>query len=121
MTTTLRRDDILIPQGSSFAVFWPDLTVDGVALDATGWTARAQARAKVSSLEKLFEWTTENGGLAYSTVSGSTRLTLFVTPAQSSAWVWKEAAFDIEIVNPASVPIRLTQGRLTVDPEVTRA
>jgi hypothetical protein len=118
---SLRRDDILIPQGSQFAVYWPSLTVDGVALDATGWTARAQVRADAKSATLLHEWTTANGGLTFSVVDALTRLTLTVDADDSSAWEWRLGSYDVEIVDPNGAPIRLTQGTIQVDPEVTRA
>lgn len=121
MVDYLRRDDITVPQGTTFAVYWPLFAADCTTpLVTTGWTARAMARKTVDNTTVLASWLTSDGSLAYSTVGTESRITMFFTPSQTSAWTWKAAHYDIELINASAAVIRLTQGFLTLDKETTR-
>lgn len=106
-----------VRQGSSFVVRWPVTTVDGTPIDVSTWTVRAQARPRVSSSTVLYEWNTAAQNAA-ATADGYVVLT--VPPATSSAWTWRRAVYDVELVDPAGNVTRVDAGKLTVEREVTR-
>ena len=119
MEVELKVDDLTIPQGVDFGLQWPLLNrTTGLPIDDfTGWFARAQVRETAdTSGDPLYEWTTENGGivLAYSS------LTLIFKSGDTSAWQWRRGEYDIEIVSPVPEVSRVTGGKMTVSPEVTR-
>jgi hypothetical protein len=43
-----------------------------------------------------------------------------VGPADSSAWTWRSAHYDLEVTSPDGDVIRMLEGRIRVSPEVTR-
>jgi hypothetical protein len=113
---TLRTDDLLVPQGTTWRVQWPVQDAAGQPLNLAGYTARAQVREQRDAATTLHEWTTENGGI---TLADST-VTLIVEPSTSTAWTWTFGRYDLELVSSDGSVTRLTQGTVRVDPEVTR-
>lgn len=112
----LRTDDLVIPQGTTWEVRWPILKDDGTPADLGGWQVRAQVRRTRRSAAVLHEWSTTLGNAAISNATISLR----VAANESSAWDWSTAAFDVEIYSLDGRVVRVTQGTLHVDPEVTR-
>lgn len=105
--------DLTIEQGVSWSAAWT-VHLDGAELDpAVGWAARSQVRAKTRSTEVLHEFT--------ATVSDSV-VQLSVLPSESSAWTWRRGTYDVEIFDTSSPPrvVRVVQGTVDVNPEVTR-
>lgn len=112
----LRTDRLTIPQGTSWEVRWPILNSSGVPADLTGWSPRAQARVKVTAAEILHEWSVALATIAII----DSAVAMMVTPETSSAWDWRSAVFDVELAHTDGRVIRITQGFIKVDPEVTR-
>lgn len=82
-----------------------------------GYTARMQIREKLASSTTVYELTTENGGIILNDTLKTITLTI---PATTTAgFTFKTAVYNLELVNAGTV-IRLTQGDLTLVPEVTR-
>lgn len=105
---------LAVEQGSDFAVEWPLFQADGVTLlDASvgGWTARGQVRAYVEAPDVLY---------ALAPVPGNGKLTLAIPAADSTAWAWRKAVWDIELIDPSGNPGRVDSGVVVVLPEVTR-
>lgn len=111
-----RRDNLTIPQGSDWAVRWPLLDALGEPVDTAGWKVRSQIRRKVNSAEILHEWATELGNASLA----DSNLQLSVSNEESSAWKWKTGVFDVELIDNDGHVVRITQGTITVSPEVTR-
>lgn len=109
--------DLTVEQG---ATWWQSflLNIDGEPALTTGWTARAQARYSVSHPETLHEWSTELGNIVID--PDTHQLTMSVGPADSSAWTWRSAHYDLEVTSPDGDVIRMLEGRIRVSPEVTR-
>ena len=101
--------NLLIDQGSTWS-FGVLCTVNGTVIDDS-WTAACQIRKTVEANEVLHTFTP--------TVSPAGVVILTLTGAESSAWLWRTAVYDIE-VSSGSVTARVAQGRVTVNPEVTR-
>jgi beta-glucosidase-like glycosyl hydrolase len=111
-----RTDDLLILQGTSDGFVIPVLDPDEDPADLTDWTARAQVRATRASTDILYEWSEAAGNV---TVSGN-EFTFTVAPEVSSAWAWRDGVYDVEAVKNTGEVVRLTQGTISVDAEVTR-
>lgn len=116
MAARLRTDKLVIPQGATWGTRWPLRDSTGAAPSIFGWAARAQARPTVASEEILHEWNEAAGNLTV-TDEG---VTILVSPTTSSAWEWLSAVYDLELFHTDGTVVRLTQGSISVSPEVTR-
>lgn len=108
--------DFVVEQGATFEkyVVWKD--GNGDVVDLTGYTARMQARAFTSSETVLAELTTENGGI----LIDLDRVNLRISAADTAAFTWVSARYDLELIDPTGRVTRLLEGTLAVSPEVTR-
>lgn len=116
---TLRNDDLLIPQGTTWAARWPVYGPDKTLADLTGWSVRSQVRLKYQRDTILHEWSTTLGN-AIASANGYVEVRL--EPAESSAWTWLHttAVYDVELTDPDGNVIRITQGEITISPEITK-
>lgn len=104
------RTKLVIPQGVDWSHGWA-VTFNGDPIDNT-WSARSQIRKKPEAATILHQFAVDIVDSA---------VVLAVTPAESSAWGWRGAVYDVEIVNAdGSVTLRVAQGPVEVSPEVTR-
>jgi hypothetical protein len=105
---------LVIYQGTTWEKRWRITDpVSGVPRDLSEWTARGQIRADHTEAETLYEWDDiECDADGYVTIA--------VTPAESSAWAWRDAVYDIELVDPTGKVARIAQGAVRVSAEVTR-
>lgn len=108
---------LTVRQGASFVVRWPVTTLDGTPVDVSTWTLRAQARPRTSSSTVLYTWS-QAAGNALTTSDGWLYLT--ISPAQSAAFTWRRAVYDVELQDPAGNVTKVAAGKLCVQPEVTR-
>lgn len=114
----LRRDNLIIPQGATWAVRWPIQDDEGLPFDLTEWAVRSHVRRRYNSPEILHEWSSALGNAEL----GVGYVELRVTPEESSAWTWIKTTpvFDVELFSNKGTVLRITQGTITVSPEVTR-
>lgn len=114
----LRNDNLVIPQGTTWAVRWPFVDENSESIDLVGWTVRSHVRRRINSPDTLHEWSTEIGN---ATITGDF-IEFRVTPEESSNWTWvnTKAVFDVEAISPQGEVFRVTQGTITISPEVTR-
>lgn len=112
----LRTDDLVIPQGTTWETHWPVQNTDGTVADLTGWKVKSEVRANPSDPEVLHTWSTDVGNAIVS--DGEVILTLI--PEVSSAWTWREGVYDIKLYRLDGTVVRLTQGMIYVNKEVTR-
>lgn len=110
--------DLQMDQGATFEHQLTWKTESGTAIDLTGYTARMQVRTKVSATETIFDLTTENGFLELGGVAGT--IIIKINNTMSSAVDELRGVYDLELVSGAGFITRLVQGKLTIDPEVTR-
>lgn len=108
------RRDLTIEQGTTWTHGF-QVSVDSVPI-TSGWTVRSQVRARPDADTVLHEWSTSNGNASVD--SGVVKLT--VMPAVSSAWSWWFGYYDVEIISPTGVVLRVASGRVSVSAEVTR-
>lgn len=117
----VQKADLLIPQGEDRTVQWPIVDGNNDPLPSmTGWTARAQARDRVTSTDTLYEWTTSEGAGPGSIVLADSALSLIFASEVTSEWTWAKAVYDVELVSDTGKVTRIAEGAIRIDPEVTR-
>jgi hypothetical protein len=111
--------NLVLDQGSTWSqpIAWKTGT-PAVAVDLTGYSARAQVRSSASSATTLLSLTDSNGGIAITTSTGT--MTLSATAAQTAAIPAGRYVYDLEAVSGGGIVTRICEGTLTVTPEVTR-
>lgn len=107
---------MLIPQGTTYIHTFNYTKSDGSLIDLTGYTARLQIRQNVTATTTLYNVTNSSGEL----VLGNGMVVLTMAEVDTAAFNFKNAVFDLEIISPANIVTRLVQGKVEVDPEVTR-
>lgn len=111
-----RHDDLLIPQGTTWGLAWPIVDDASAPISVAGWSVRGQIRRSPASSTVLFEWTSTDG----SAQAVDDTVIVRLTPAQSSAFTWRTGFYDVEVTNLTSQVFRIAQGRVVIDPQVTR-
>lgn len=109
--------NMVCPQGSTFNQQLT-YTIEDVPVDLTGYTARMQVREKHTSTRKIFDLTTENGGLTTGGSAGT--IDIYISDSDTSAATSKDYVYDIEIESSSGIVTRLLEGRFMLTPEVTR-
>lgn len=114
------RDNITVPQGAAWSRTWSITDSNNQPLTVTGWSVRAQIRLSHDDLV-LFEWNTTGGvGIGTATASGTT-VTVALNGADSAAWTFTKAEYDVYLTDPRGVPTRIVEGQLTVSPSITHS
>jgi hypothetical protein len=90
----------------------------GAPVNLTGYSAKMQIRPSISSEEVLLELSTVNGKIVIVPLLG--KLTLTMSPADTSALTSRRARYDLEITAGDGSVTRLIEGEITVSREVTR-
>ena len=108
--------DLVIEQGTTWAISWPIRDENDQPVDVTGWSVRAHVRAHRDSTEVLHEWSSQLGNAE---ASGSDVI-LSVGPSTSSAWNWSDGVYDVELTDPTGNVARVAAGTVRVSREVTR-
>jgi len=107
--------DLRIDQGAEYRLRIPVLDQDGDPVNLSGWSLRGEVRATYGSPYVLFDL---NSSLSVD--DDAVHAVLTILGPDSAPWVWTEAVYDVEIVDPGGSPYRLIQGRVLVSPEVTQ-
>lgn len=106
--------DIIIYEGSDFAlsITWKD---DNDALvDLTGFTGRMHIRDKVNSVAYV-------DITPYVSLGTTNGLVTINIPASATIdWAFTTGVYDLEVESSAGAISRLIQGTITIDEEVTR-
>lgn len=88
--------------------------------DMTGYTARMDIRATITSPTTLLELNTNPPGPDSRIIVDNALKTIVLTiSAVDTVVTWKSAVYDLELVSPAGVVTQLLKGRITVEAEVT--
>jgi hypothetical protein len=115
----VKEVELIVPQGATFVyeITYKDPQTQ-LPINLTGHTARMQIRENVDSTTTIYSATTESGAIVIIGASGL--VTLTIPAATTTAFQFKKAVFDIEIVSGSGVVTRLVKGTLVLDREVTR-
>lgn len=116
--------DLLIPQGVDWpGINYPIFGADGTTYNLAGCSARAEIRPFPDHPELYFAWsTTPATGEGLITLADGV-LNLRVLAAESAAWTFTDASYDIILINP-DAPVglqrsRIAMGAVTVSRRVT--
>jgi hypothetical protein len=105
-----------IIKGDQFDILVPVLDSDGVQVDITGWTAKAQVR-RTEHEPVLHEWSLDEGNIDCS----ADGVTLNIIGSQTSAWGWTTARISIEVYEPITLKPRvIAEGTIRALPETTK-
>lgn len=109
--------DIVIYKGATFddVLTWKD--ENGVAIDLTGYTARAQVRAAIGDAAPVLDMTTTNGKILLGGAAGT--ITFNVAATETELMAWTRGVWDLELVS-GLVVTRLLRGTAKTVDEVTR-
>jgi hypothetical protein len=118
--------NIAAEQGVTFN---PTLTCkdsSGAMVNLSGYSARMQVRDSYEATAKLFDLTTDNGGITLGGAGGTVALRItaeqmatILIEAEPGLPPVKTCVYDLELVNGPSV-IRLLEGTFSISREVTR-
>lgn len=110
--------DIVIQKGTDSGRRWlVNSKATGIPYDLTGWTVRSQIRTSFGSSVVEHEFSTTLGN-AQLTADGEVILSW--SAAETSAWKFRMAVYDIELTSPEGKTLRLDGGSVSALPEVTR-
>lgn len=111
--------DYTVEQGTTFrrTITWYNDDAQTVLRDLTGYTARMQIRPTVASTDVLLSLT-NTAGITLGGTAGT--IAIVMTDAQTAAFTFTTAVYDLEMITPSGDVIRLIKGTLTLDKEVTR-
>ncbi len=110
--------DILIEQGATFtlSIVWKD--DEGVPIDISDCEARMQIRRTYDS-DPIISLTTESdGGIVLGGVTGSVDVEVDAETTENVEI--RRGLYDLEIVFPDDVVVRLIQGSVEISREVTK-
>lgn len=113
------RFDLRINQGETFQVAIPVLKANGDPADSAdlaGATVRGQIRSYAAAPSVLYEWSAAALNLAF---DGNDAI-ITVSAADSSAWSFRTAAYDVEFTDAGGNITRLVEGHVVIYPEITR-
>lgn len=110
--------NITIDQGSPFVQEFIVKNPDNSNKNLTGYTARMQFRTSYSSSTVYLDATTLNGKLLIDVPTS--KVTINLTAVDTAALYFSAYVYDIEIVDAVSIPKRMVQGTVTINPEVTK-
>lgn len=118
MSCGVEKYNTYLPQGATWnrVLTWKTGT-PAAPVDLTGYTARMQLRRAVG-YPVAVELTTENGRITLGGATGT--ITLSIDAATTAALTPMAYAYDLELVSGANV-YRLTEGTITVTPNITTA
>lgn len=112
--------DILIEQGATFEAQMTYKDSAGTGINLIGYQIRMQARAKHSDTATVLDLSTATSGITLTDAANGV-FSLNLSANETAALTANQfLVYDIEIESPAGVVTRLTQGNITISPEVTR-
>ena len=92
-------------------------TLNGTAVNLTGWNARMQVRETYDAHTAVLSLTAGTG-ITLGGTAGS--ILLEATATQTASISEGQYVYDLELITPGGYVTRLIEGNFVVDPEVTR-
>ncbi len=128
MSGTPGTANLVVRRGATWKTMFTYKTKDGVAIDLTGYQARAQVRERPDSPgDPILELLSTGGSPRITITPADGKVVINVssadTPLLSPQNVQRELVYDIELYDDSVSPvyvIAFVRGALTVLPEVTR-
>ena len=112
--------DLVIRRGDTYNVEFTWQDSDGNPIDLTGYTARMQIRAKVSSPDPPAVDVTEGAGIVLGGAAGT--VTVELTPEQTGDGLQdcKSGVYDVELTSSIGTVTTIIGGRVSFIDQVTR-
>lgn len=108
-----------VDQGSTYEHTFQYREADETTvIPLTSYTAEMQIREFIDDAAPVWTGTTAGGELTIDEPNGE--VTLEIPDTDSDLWTFTEAVYDLEIISPASKRTRLVEGRVFLNPQVTR-
>lgn len=109
--------NFVCPQGATFSkqLTWK---IEDTPVDLTSYTARMQVREKHTSVAKIVDLTTENGGISLGGDQGT--IDIEISSSDTTNIIPKCYVYDLELISSSSIVTRLIEGQFMVTPEVTK-
>lgn len=112
-----RSITMYIPQGSTYLHTFYYQNSDSTPVDLTGFIGRMHVRESIDATTTLYD-STVTGDITIDGPAGE--VILEIAAAETATWTFTTAYFDLEIEDVSGKVTRLVQGKIKVDPEVTR-
>jgi len=114
----VRIEQLDVPESGALERTWL-LTVGGVPLDLTGWTAKMQIRSRKASDTVLGDFSTGPGG--YMTIVGAAGAILLDVPSSvTESFTFTNGVWDMYVIDPTGNRKRVVEGNVVVSATVTR-
>jgi hypothetical protein len=108
--------DLSVDQGDLFR-YTVNVTIDGVVVNLTGWTAHLEVRGDRRLSAPLLYSVSSPGVL---TVLGSAaQIQMDVPSAVTKLWTWDEGQYDLTLTDPIGEKYRVLQGAIRINHTVT--
>lgn len=95
----------------------PQKLLHGAPKDLTGYTGAMQSRPDASDNTILFSLSSATGGIS---ISGGV-ITIRIEASTTETFDFDTAVYDLKLTAPDGTVTRLVEGKVKVDPNVTRA
>jgi hypothetical protein len=110
-----------IDQGATWSVTVTYKDSTGAPINLTGYTARMQVRANVTSNTVIATLSTTAGSEGTITLGGTAgTVDLLISATNTAALTTGQYVYDLELVSGGGVVTRLLEGNFKVSAEVTR-
>lgn len=109
--------NLRIEQGATLDKLFTTVLPNGNPANYTGYTARMQIRKDWRDSTVALELSTANGRIELGGTLGTVRL---IVAAADTMALTRGGVYDIELVSSGGVVTRFLQGKVILDPNVTR-
>lgn len=116
MTSVVPRKDLTFRQGSTYTHDFYYTDEAGSPVNLTGYDARMQIREYAEAGDALYD-----SDPSHFLVDGANgKVTLTIPAAITEAWAFRRGVYDIELYTAGGTVLPLVQGKVKVEPEITR-
>ena len=111
--------DFTIYQGANHSFQVPYKNADGSVFDFTGYTAKLQVRKTVSAPDVLIELVSPTD-IVFNIPLGKISISFLPEKTTPLANTKQTLVYDLEVTNGVTNVLRIIEGTITINPEVTR-
>lgn len=111
--------DFTIEQGANHSFQVQYKNADGSVFDFTGYSAKLQARKTVSATDVLIELVSPTD-IVFNIPLGKMSISFLPEKTTPLANTKQTLVYDLEVTNGVTNVLRIIEGTITINPEVTR-